>query len=132
LIDRLTREERLRIVAELCPKWGTRRPCDGYELARERALEILGPSDRARVTADYVLMRAIDRFVAGELDAADLYRCRVLAYYMTFAAGGEEWSRWGIAAAVNPGDFQPPAEVPDTDDLPALPPPGPPWRNADG
>src|SRR5687767_375618 len=98
--DRLTRSERLDILAELCPRFGVSRACDSFERARERALEILGPPERADVTADYVLMKAIDRFTAGELSLEDLYRCRVLAYYMTFASGGEEWARWGVAASV--------------------------------
>lgn len=133
--QRLTREQKLRIVAELCPKFGVRRACDSFKNARDRALAILGPSERAAVTADYVLMRAVDRFTAGELALEDLYRCRVLAYYMTFAAGGEEWARWGVEAAVRPGDF-PAAEAGDRDldlDDVLLPPPaGPPWRDAPG
>jgi hypothetical protein len=124
----LTRRERLDIVAELCPKFGSRRPCDSYELARERALELLGPPGRAAVTADYVLMRAIDRYVGGQLSVEDLYRCRVLAYYMTFAAGGEEWSRWGVAAQVKPGDFPAALEEADLDELYPPVPEGPPWR----
>jgi hypothetical protein len=126
--DVLSPEERLRIVAELCPKLATRRPCDSFELAQARAIEILGPGERAEVTADYLLMRAIDRFVAGTLSATDLYRCRILAYYMTFAAGGEEWARWGVAATVRPGDFAPLPDAADLDDLLPLLPDGPPWR----
>jgi hypothetical protein len=126
--DRLTREDRLRIVAELCPKHGARRPCDSFELARARAEEILGPARQAEMTADYVLMRAIDRYAAGQLGLEDLYRCRVLAYYMTFAHGGEEWSRWGVAASVKPGDTAAPPDEPDLDDLLLPLPPGPPWR----
>jgi hypothetical protein len=123
----LTRRQRLDIVAELCPKFGSRRACDSYELARERALEILGPPERAEVTADYVLMRAIDRYVAGQIDERDLYRCRVLAYYMIFASGGEEWDRWGVVAKVNPGGFQAPLEEADLDKLLPPVPEGPPW-----
>jgi hypothetical protein len=126
--DRLTRGERLDLLAELCPRFGTRRACDSFELARDRALEILGPPDRAEVTADYVLMRAIDRFAAGQLTLQDLYRCRVLAYYMTFAAGGEEWAKWGVAALVRPGDFPPLPGEADLDDMLLPPPDGPPWR----
>lgn len=126
--ERLTREERLRIVAELCPRFGVRRPCDSAELARDRALAILGPSDRAEATADYILMRAVDRYAAGRLTIEDLFRCRVLAYYMTFAAGGEEWERWGVAATVKPGEFSPLIEEADLEDLAPLPPSGPPWR----
>ncbi len=129
--DRLTREERLRIVAELCPKYGVRRPCDSADLARDSALAILGPADRAEVTADYILMRAVDRYAAGHLTLQDLYRCRVLAYYMTFAAGGEEWERWGVVATVKPGDFSPVTEESDLEDLAPLPPLGPPWRSDD-
>lgn len=126
--DTLSRDERLKIVAELCPRYGSRRPCDSYELARQRALEILGPADRAEVTADYVLMRAVDRYVAGHLSLDDLYRCRVLAYYIVFAQGGEEWARWGVAASVKPGDFAPLPEEPELDELMPPVPEGPPWR----
>lgn len=92
-------------------------------------MEILGPAERATVTADYVLMRAIDRFTAGLLGLDDLYRCRVLAYYMTFASGGEEWARWGVAATIRPGDFNPQLDSVDLDDLPPPAPDGPPWRS---
>lgn len=129
MLDRLPRKQRLQIVAELCPKFGMGRPCDSFELARDRALEILGPAERATVTADYVLMRAIDRFTAGQLGLDDLYRCRVLAYYMTFASGGEEWARWGVAATIRPGDFNPQSESIDLDDLLPPAPDGPPWRS---
>lgn len=127
--ERLTRQEKLRLVAELCPKHGRRRPCDSFELARDRALEILGAADRAAVTADYVLMKAIDRYTAGHLTVEELYRCRVLAYYMTFASGGEEWARWGLAADVRPGEFAGEAELPELDDLLPPVPEGPPWRS---
>lgn len=127
--DRLTRQERLRIVAELCPKRGTRRACDSFERAQARAIAILGPADRAEVSADYVLMRAIDRFAAGRLSLEDLYRCRVLAYYMTFAHGGEEWARWGVAAGVRPGNFPPPVDDPDLEEVLDVQPTGPPWRD---
>lgn len=126
--DTLTREERLRIVAELCPRFGSRRACDSRELAREHALQLLGPADRAEVTADYVLMKAVDRFVSGLLSLEDLYRCRVLAYYMVFAQGGEEWERWGVAATVKPGEFAPPLEDADLEELMPPAPNGPPWR----
>jgi hypothetical protein len=130
--DRLTRPERLRILGELCPKGGSRRPCDSFELAQARAVEILGSDGRAELTADYLLMRAVDRYAAGEMTLDDLYRCRVLAYYMTFASGGEEWSRWGVVAKVNPGDF-PELEtaefdLAELDELPQAVPEGPPWR----
>ena len=125
--ERLTREERLDLVAELCPRYRRSRPCDSYALARERALEILELPDRPEVTADYVLMRAVDRYAAGTLSLRDLYRCRLLAYYMTFAVGGEEWGRWGLAAGVRPGEFTTTPILPDPDDLPSIPPPGPPW-----
>jgi hypothetical protein len=130
--DRLTRPERLRIVAELCPKHGVRRPCDSFELARERVIELLGPADRAELSADYVLMRAIDRFAAGHLSLEDLYRCRVLAYYMTFAHGGEEWARWGVAASVRPGNMPPPPEEVDLDAILEPGPDGPPWGSSTG
>lgn len=129
--DRLTRRDRLQILAELCPKLGSRRACDSSELARAEAVAILGGEGRAEVSADYVLMRAVDRFAASEISLEDLYRCRVLAYYMTFATGGEEWERWGIAAAVRPGDFEP---LPDDIDLESImpsAPDGPPWRSSE-
>ena len=128
----LSRTQRLSILAELCPKHGVLRPCDSLELARARALEILGPPERAEPTADYILVRAVDRYVAGEISAADLYRCRVLAYYMLFASGGEEWARWGVAAGIRPGDFTPLPNITDLDDLPEAPPAGPPWREPAG
>lgn len=124
----LTRHQKLRLVAELCARGGRRRPCDAFELARDRALEILGSAERASVTADYVLMKAIDRFTAGQLTVEELYRCRVLAYYMTFANGGEEWKRWGVAADIRPGDLPSDMELPELDDLPPPVPEGPPWR----
>lgn len=129
--DILTRDERLELIAELCPRHGRQRACDSHALARKRALEILQLSDRPEVTSDYVLMRAIDRYVSGTLSLPDLYRCRLLSYYMTFATGGEEWERWGLTAEARPGEF-PPALVPpewdaDLDEPPSLPPPGPPW-----
>jgi hypothetical protein len=127
--DTLTREQKLRLVAELCPKSGRRRPCDSFELARDRALEILGSSDRATVTADYVLMKAIDRYTAGQLTVEELYRCRILAYYMTFANGGEEWARWGVAADVRPGEFTSETELPELEELLPPVPEGPPWRS---
>lgn len=128
--DGLTRRQRLNIVAELCPKLGARRACDSSELARKRAEEILGETGRAELTADYLLMRAIDRYAAGQLSLDDLYRCRVLAYYMTFANGGEEWERWGVVASVHPGEFREPGglEGADPDDLYPPLPDGPPWR----
>ncbi|HTE21385.1 MAG TPA: hypothetical protein VK689_23725 [Armatimonadota bacterium] len=125
--DRLTRARRLDILAELCPKHGSRRACDSHELARERAESILGPSDRAELAADYVLMRAIDQYTAGDLSIEDLYRCRILAYYMTFARGGEEWARWGVAAGIRPGDFPDLPDDSDLEDFPLPLPSGPPW-----
>src|SRR5918997_1755787 len=76
--ERLTREEKLRI----------------YHDAREAAVaaeELVGPPRRMTFSSDYVLMRAIDRFCAGELSLEELYRCRILAYAMIFGEGGEEW-----------------------------------------
>jgi hypothetical protein len=75
-------------------------------------------------------MRAVDRYCAGQIDLEDLFRCRVLAYYMTFASGGEEWARWGLAAKVNPGDFPELPDEADLDDLLPPPPDGAPWRTS--
>lgn len=123
--ERLSRKRRLEIVAELGLQQG------GYRAdeARERAQQILGPSGKAPFTADYVLMRAIDRYAAGELSVEDLFRCRVLAYSMTFAEGGEEWARWGVAAEVRPGEFLPLPTEAELEDLPDPIPGGPPWRD---
>ena len=125
--DRLTRAERLRLVAELCPRYGRSRACDSHDAARVQALELLGPAERAEVTADWVLMRAIDRFAAGRLSLEELYRCRLLAYYMIFASGGEEWARWGVATGVRPGDFPDQTAEIDLDDFVPTPD-GPPWQ----
>jgi hypothetical protein len=127
--DVLTREERLKIVAELCPRYGTRRPCDYYDLARTRAEQILGETGRAELSADYLLMRAVDRYLSGQLSPQDLFRCRVLAYYMTFARGGEEWAKWGVVASVRPGEFEEVLDEPDLEDLFPPIPEGPPWRS---
>lgn len=125
---RLTRAQRLALIAELCPRAGRARPCDDADRARAALERILGPAERAKLRADLVLMRAIDRYVAGELSLDDLYRSRILAYYLVFAAGGEEWERWGVAASVRPGarlDDDP--MVGDSDEEPPFFPPGPPW-----
>jgi hypothetical protein len=127
----LTQRERLDIIADLCPRGGIRRACDSFDLARDHALEILGEPERAAVSADYVLMKAIDRYLAGSLAPEDLYRCRVLAYYMTFGRGGEEWERWGVAAGVSPGGFPAETEALDLDEPPPIPPAGPPWRHTE-
>jgi hypothetical protein len=90
-------------------------------------VELVGAPDRAEPTADYILMKAIDRYASGRLSLDELYRCRVLAYYMVFAAGGEEWASWGVAADVRPGEFLAEALLPELEEL--LPvPDGPPWR----
>jgi hypothetical protein len=129
--ERLSPQERLDVIAELCPRHGARRPCDSRELALARAGEILATAGEPDWNADYLLMRAVDRYAAGEISLSDLYRLRVLAYYMTFARGGEEWARWGVAAAVRPGDFPDLLPEPDLADLAAPAPPGPPWRDPD-
>lgn len=123
----LTDSERLEIVTELCPKYGHNRPCESAERAREELERLLGPAHRADLTADLILMRAVDRYTAGDLSVKDLYRCRVLAYYLVFAQGGEEWEKWGIAASVRPGNFDPNAL--DLDEMPDPAPPGPPWQS---
>jgi hypothetical protein len=128
--ERLTREECLAIVAELCPKHGFRRACDSAEIAREMVRELLDLRPELPLASDLVLTRAIDRYAAGLLDLDSLYRCRVLAYYMTFGAGGEEWERWGIAADVRPGGFTPEPPDLDPESVFHLPPPGPPWRDS--
>jgi len=88
---------------------------------------ILGPAHRADLTADLILMRAVDRYAAGRIALEDLYRCRVLAYYLVFAPGGEEWLRWGIAASLHPGQLPDSTDDLDLADLPDPLPTGPPW-----
>jgi hypothetical protein len=131
MLPRLSRGERLALLYELCPPRGADRPCDSASRARRLALTLLETEDRPEVTADYLLMRAVDRYLDGRLSLHDLFRCRVLAYAMTFAAGGEEWLRWGVVAggdaASAPARSAGGAENEEADDYPGRPA-GPPWH----
>jgi hypothetical protein len=100
---RLTRAERRRIAAEVK---GSLERADGQiysEDAVRMATEWVPPKPGARVTADYTLVKAIDRFIAGEFSDEDLFRCRVIAFYMVFGVGGEEWARMGVAFGLRMG-----------------------------
>ncbi len=98
--ERLPREEKLRIYREVCRRPGRTRTCREAREASVAAEELVGPPQRMKFSSDYVLMRAIDRFCAGELSLEDLYRCRILAYAMIFGEGGEEWREMGVAMGV--------------------------------
>jgi hypothetical protein len=102
--ERLTREERLRIYHDVCRRPGRSRVCREAREAGVAAEELVGPPQRMTFSSDYVLMRAIDRFCAGELSLEELYRCRILAYVMIFGEGGEEWRNMGVAMGVRVGD----------------------------
>jgi hypothetical protein len=114
--ERLSRQERLLIFRNLCQRDGAP-TCRVAREASVAAEELVGPPQRMKFSSDYVLMRAIDRFCAGELSLEDLYRCRVLAYAMIFGEGGEEWREMGIAMGVRVGASGPEAaraeELPD-------------------
>jgi hypothetical protein len=101
--ERLTRQEKLQIYNELCRRPGQSRTCRVAREAGVAAEELVGPPQRMKFSSDYVLMRAIDRFCAGELSLEDLYRCRILAYAMIFGEGGEEWREMGVAMGVRVG-----------------------------
>ena len=49
--ERLSKGERLELVAELCPRGGSRRACDGFELARTRGSQAQDEMEPA-VSAD--------------------------------------------------------------------------------
>ena len=101
--DRLTRQEKLRIYRQLCRRPEQSRICRDAREAGVAAEELVGPPQRMKFSSDYVLIRAIDRFCAGELSLEELYRCRILAYVMIFGEGGEEWQRMGVAVGMRVG-----------------------------
>jgi hypothetical protein len=124
--ERLTREERLRIYHDVCRRPGGSRVCREAREAGVAAEELVGPPQRMTFASDYVLMRAIDRFCAGELSLEELYRCRILAYAMIFGEGGEEWRNMAVAMGVRVGDSNPasaaPAPPPDLTEVDLLEP----------
>src|SRR5207245_2946401 len=79
------------------------RTCRDARAAGAEAEALVGRPQRMEFSSDYVMMRAIDRFCAGDLSLEDLYRCRILAYVMIFGEGGEEWRRMGVAMGVRVG-----------------------------
>src|SRR5438067_6569849 len=109
--ERLTREEKLRIYNEVCRRPGRPRTCRDAREAGVAAEELVGPPQRMKFSSDYVLMRAIDRFCAGELSLEDLYRARILAYVMIFGEGGEEWQRMGVAVGMRVGSSDTPVPL---------------------
>jgi len=121
-MERLSRQEKLRIYHDVCRHPEQPRLCREARAAGAAAEALVGRPQRMEFSADYVMMRAIDRFCAGDLSLEELYRCRVLAYVMIFGEGGEEWRRMGVAMGVRMGvtDGAPAAsEAPDLteDDL---------------
>jgi hypothetical protein len=105
--ERLTRQEKLRIYRQVCRRPERSRACRDAREAGVAAEELVGPPQRMKFSSDYVLIRAIDRFCAGELSLEELYRCRILAYVMIFGEGGEEWREMGVAMGVRVGPAEP-------------------------
>jgi hypothetical protein len=101
--ERLSRQEKLQIYNQVCRHPARPRTCREAREAGSAAEELVGPPQKMKFSSDYVLMRAIDRFCAGELSLEDLYRCRILAYVMIFGEGGEEWREMGVALGVQAG-----------------------------
>ncbi len=116
--ERLSRQEKLQIYHEVCRDPLRPHSCRDAREAAFAAEELIGPPERMKFSSDYVMMRAIDRFCAGELSLEELYRCRILAYVMIFGEGGEEWREMGVALGVRVGAPGPLSPVPD--ELPAL------------
>jgi hypothetical protein len=101
--ERLTRQEKLQIYRQVCRRPERSRACRDAREAGVAAEELVGPPQKMKFSSDYVLIRAIDRFCAGELSLEELYRCRILAYVMIFGEGGEEWREMGVAMGVRVG-----------------------------
>ena len=101
--ERLSRQEKRRIYDETCRHPERPRTCRDAREAGVAAEELVGPPQRMKFSSDFVMMRAIDRFCAGDLSLEDLYRCRILAYIMIFGEGGEEWREMGVAMGVRVG-----------------------------
>jgi len=101
--ERLSRQEKLQIYHQLCRHPARRHACRNAREAGTAAEALVGSPRKMTFSSDYVLMRAIDRFCAGELSMEDLYRCRILAYVMLFGEGGEEWREMGVAMGVRVG-----------------------------
>src|SRR5688572_4236509 len=112
--ERLTREEKLQIYNDVCRRPGSPRVCREAREAGVAAEELVGPPRRMTFSSDYVLIRAIDRFCAGELSLEELYRCRILAYVMIFGEGGEEWRNMGVAMGVRVGETAAPSMAAET------------------
>jgi len=116
--ERLSRQEKLQIYNQVCRHPAQPRTCRDAREAGTAAEELVGPPQKMKFSSDYVLMRAIDRFCAGELSLEDLYRCRILAYVMIFGEGGEEWREMGVALGVRVGGSG--TSPPSVEELPDL------------
>jgi hypothetical protein len=114
--ERLSRQEKRHIYNRVCRHPEQPQTCRDARQAGAAAEALVGRPQKMKFSSDYVLMRAIDRFCAGELSLEDLYRCRILAYVMIFGEGGEEWREMGVAMGVRVGG---PATAPEADE--ALP-----------
>jgi hypothetical protein len=101
--ERLSRQEKRRIYHRVCRDPERPHTCRDARQAGSAAEELVGRPQKMKFSSDYVLMRAIDRFCAGELSLEELYRCRILAYVMIFGEGGEEWHEMGVALGVRVG-----------------------------
>src|SRR5260370_18832731 len=112
--ERLSRQEKLQIYHQVCRHPARPRTCREAREAGSAAEELVGPPQKMKFSSDYVLMRAIDRFCAGELSLEDLYRCRILAYVMIFGEGGEEWQRMGVAVGMRVGSSDAPTPLEET------------------
>jgi hypothetical protein len=115
--ERLSRQEKLRIYHQTCRHPERPLTCRDARAASTEAEALVGAPQRMTFSSDYVMMRAVDRFCAGELTLEELYRCRILAYVMIFGEGGEEWRRMGVAVGVRVGSDDLAA---DTDAPPGL------------
>ncbi len=102
--ERLSRGDKLRIYNAVCRRTEQPRACRDAREAGAAAAALVGTPRRMKFSSDFVLMRSIDRFCAGELSLEELYRCRILAYVMLFGEGGEEWQEMGVAMGLRVGD----------------------------
>ncbi|HEY3265394.1 MAG TPA: hypothetical protein VGM37_00595 [Armatimonadota bacterium] len=101
--QRLSHAERRRIAAEV------KRALEDDALqiyakaAGEAAAVWIPPPSGAPLKADYLLTKAIDRYMDGRLSEEDLFRIRCVAFYLVFGIGGEEWSNMGVAFGLSMG-----------------------------
>jgi len=115
--ERLSRQEKLRIYNQTCRHPERPLTCRDAGAAGVEAEALVGTPQRMTFSSDFVMMRAIDRFCAGDLTLEELYRCRILAYVMIFGEGGEEWRRMGVAVTMRVGSTGAAAERESLPDL---------------